>query len=163
SKGGREWRTGLQSEEAWAVRAREARGRTYTEGFQRGDDAWQSVSSQATPFCSAEDAASALAVVPERMLRNPDPSVMNIGTQEMALPGPVGDAARCLRLAVQNVRRPDWRGVQCVLAWRRATVLAVVSAGGPEDTLDLGWVLGLAHTQDARIEALLAARAGDAG
>jgi hypothetical protein len=161
SKGGREWRTGLQSDEDWAVRAREAGGRSYAEGFQRGDDAWQTVNSQATPLCSVEDAASALAVVPERMLRNPDPSVMHVGTHEMSLPEPVGDDARCLRLAVQNVRRPEWRGVNCVVSWRRGTVLAVVLAAGPEDTLDLGWVLDLARTQDARIKAMLAARAAE--
>lgn len=162
SKGGREWRTGLQSNEDWAVRARAVRGRSYAEGFQRGDDAWHSVNSQATPLCSATDAASALAVVPERMLRNPDPSVMHVGTRDVSLPKPVGDDARCLRLAVQNVRRPDFRGVSFVLAWRRGAVVAVVIAAGPEETLDPGWVLELARTQDARIAAFLAAHAGDA-
>ena len=160
SKGGREWRTGLQSSEGWAVRAREVRGRSYIEGFQRGDDAWRSVNSQATPLCSADDAASALAVVPERMLRNPDPSVMHLGTHEVSMPKPVGDDARCLRFAVQNVRRPDWRGVSFVLTWRRGAVVAVVIAAGPEDTLDPSWVLDLACTQDARIDSIFAAHAG---
>jgi hypothetical protein len=160
SKGGREWRTGLQSDEGWAVRARAVRGRSYVEGFQHGDDPWESVSSQATPLRSAADAAEALGLVPDRMLRNPDPSVLHMGTAELELPEPVGDGHRCLRLAVQNVRRSGWYGLSYVVAWRRGTVLATVIAAGSADTLDPGWVLALAQVQDARIAAVLAARAG---
>jgi hypothetical protein len=159
SKGGREWRTGLQSDEGWAVRARAVRGRSYVEGFQRGDDAWESVNSQATPLRSAADAAEALALVPERMLRNPDPSVRHMGTAELELPERVGDGHRCLRHAVQNARRPGWHGLSYVVAWHRGSVLATVIAAGAAETLDPGWVLALAHAQDARIAAVLAARA----
>jgi hypothetical protein len=163
SKGGREWRTGLQSDEGWAVRARAVRGPSYVEGFQHGDDPWESVNSQATPLRSAADAAEALALVPERMLRNPDPNVLHMGTAELELPEPVGDDHRCLRLAVQNVRRSGWYGLSFVVAWRRGTVLATVIAAGSAETLDPGWVLALAHTQDARIAAVLAARRDEGG
>lgn len=135
----------------WADRVRERRGRSTRAYFERESADLTSIASMAIPLADRPDAEAAFAIVPERLLTNPDPGVHVLAREILGTAGAPGERATAYRLSSENLAYPSMEVEGFVLAWLQGPVVALLMTGGQVGDWTLLEVVRLAHVQDRRI------------
>jgi hypothetical protein len=135
----------------WADRVRERRGRSSRTYFERESADLTSIASMAIPLADCQDAEAAFAIVPERVLTNPDPAVHVLARETVGTAGAPGERATAWRVSGENLAYASLDVEGFVLAWLQSQVIGVLMTGGQVGDWTLLEVVRLAHVQDRRI------------
>ena len=156
-KSDRTFRTGLMSPDApWAERLRHARGTSYIIAYRDPNDPWALIVSQAFPFVNAADAMAAFPLMEDRLLTNPDMSVVETRRSPVELVTAPGDEYRAL--SIESTKLGEWgsQGVQLLVLWRHGSVIGFLTVSGRTGRYTVGDLEALATCQDQRIVEALA-------
>jgi hypothetical protein len=145
-------RTGMSDRGAtWADRIRERRGRSTRSYFERESADLTTLASMAIPLVDSIDAEAAFAIVPERLLTNPDPGLHIVERETLEPVAAPGARTMACRLSGQSAAYPTLVVEGLVLAWLHGPVVALLMTGGQVGDWSLLDVVRLAHMQDRRI------------
>ena len=103
-------RTGMADRgTSWADRVRVRRGRSTRAYFERESADLTSIASMAIPLVDRSDAEAAFAIVPERLLTNPDPGVHVLARETVGTAGAPGSARPRTASAARTSPTHRWR------------------------------------------------------